>query len=103
MQRADQVIDLLKAAIPSLREKYHIKRIGLFGSVARGQAEPQSDIDILLDFHESEDVEVVFDSAQVEEELRERISPKVNVDLYPLSNAKIDVRNNILSSVIWVE
>jgi predicted nucleotidyltransferase len=36
-----------------LREKYHITRIGLFGSYARGEQKDSSDIDLLVEFEEN--------------------------------------------------
>jgi len=33
-------------------KKYSVKRIGLFGSYARGEQKPESDIDFLVDFEE---------------------------------------------------
>jgi predicted nucleotidyltransferase len=36
-----------------LREKYHITRIGLFGSYARGEQKTSSDIDLLVEFEEN--------------------------------------------------
>lgn len=35
-----------------IREHYGVKRIGVFGSVARGEETPTSDIDILVEFTE---------------------------------------------------
>ncbi len=36
----------------SLLKKYRVKRIGLFGSLARDEASNKSDIDLLVDFEE---------------------------------------------------
>ena len=33
-----------------LREKYGVKSIAVFGSTARGEARPDSDVDVLVDF-----------------------------------------------------
>lgn len=45
----DQVLRLLKNKQKELNH-YHVHSIYLFGSVARGEEGPQSDIDILVDF-----------------------------------------------------
>lgn len=39
-----------RAALRDLAQRYHIKRLALFGSAARGQLQPDSDIDLLVDF-----------------------------------------------------
>ena len=41
---------LLRAALPGLRDRYGIDRLFLFGSVARGEAQPGSDVDVLVEF-----------------------------------------------------
>ena len=49
MQR-DEVLAVLKAHRDELRERFGVQSIRLFGSVARGEGGPQSDIDVLVDF-----------------------------------------------------
>jgi predicted nucleotidyltransferase len=38
------------AKIAALCRKYHVRRLGLFGSAARGELTPRSDIDLLVEF-----------------------------------------------------
>ena len=38
------------AKLASLCRKYHVRRLGLFGSAARGEAAPESDVDLLVEF-----------------------------------------------------
>ena len=47
--RRDEVIARLKEAEPALRAR-GIRRAAVFGSVARGEDGPDSDIDILVEF-----------------------------------------------------
>ena len=47
--RRDQVLARLKEAEPALRAR-GIRHAGVFGSVARGEERPDSDIDILVEF-----------------------------------------------------
>ena len=37
-------------------EKHHIRRLEVFGSAARGQASPSSDVDLLVTLHETASV-----------------------------------------------
>jgi predicted nucleotidyltransferase len=47
--RRDDIIAKLKGAEPALRAR-GIRRAALFGSIARGEDRPDSDIDILVEF-----------------------------------------------------
>ena len=38
-----------------IRERYGVARIGIFGSVARNEETPASDIDVLVEFREGEE------------------------------------------------
>lgn len=49
MIQVSQVRDR-RDAILRLAEKYGIRRVRLFGSVARGESNPSSDLDVLVDF-----------------------------------------------------
>lgn len=46
----DEIIRKLREIKPILAEKYGVTRIRVFGSVARGEAREDSDIDLILDF-----------------------------------------------------
>ena len=45
----DDALQTLRAAKPLL-DRYGVARIGVFGSVARGEAGPDSDVDVLVEF-----------------------------------------------------
>jgi predicted nucleotidyltransferase len=45
--------DELRRRLRLFCEKRHIRRLEVFGSVARGQAKPNSDVDLLVTFDES--------------------------------------------------
>lgn len=45
-----QVLQKLKAAKPVLADRYGVTRLALFGSTARGEARPDSDVDIVVGF-----------------------------------------------------
>ena len=45
----DLILDRLRAMKPALEREFPLRRMALFGSVARGDAGPESDIDILVD------------------------------------------------------
>ena len=44
----EKVLDILEAEIPFIKKVYHVHKIGLFGSYARGQASENSDVDLMV-------------------------------------------------------
>jgi hypothetical protein len=46
----DYVLQVLRQQGDVLRKHYHVKRIGIFGSVARNEANEDSDIDFVVEF-----------------------------------------------------
>ena len=51
MTEADAVIDRLRALNPVIAERWGAEIVGLFGSVARGDPTPDSDLDLLVEYH----------------------------------------------------
>ena len=50
MTTADGVIAALRAAAPDIKRRWPIRALGVFGSFARGEAGPTSDVDVLVEF-----------------------------------------------------
>src|SRR5947207_11859165 len=48
--RRDEVLTILKAQQPRLRAEFGVTSLALFGSVARDEAGPDSDVDLLVEF-----------------------------------------------------
>ncbi len=45
----DIILDALRARRKDLQERFTVRRIGIFGSQARGDTTPKSDIDVLVE------------------------------------------------------
>jgi predicted nucleotidyltransferase len=43
-------VAVLEGAFPQLRERFGVAKIGIFGSTARGEERPDSDVDVLVEF-----------------------------------------------------
>lgn len=50
---------LLRELKPTLKEKFNIREIGIFGSYAREEERKESDINILVEFKESADLSLL--------------------------------------------
>jgi predicted nucleotidyltransferase len=48
--KRDEVLAVLRAHRDELRERFGVRSIQLFGSIARGESSSASDIDVLVDF-----------------------------------------------------
>jgi uncharacterized protein len=53
MKSKDQILMFLAQNKKLFRDKYHITRIGLFGSYARGEQNIDSDLDLLVEFEDN--------------------------------------------------
>jgi len=53
MKTRDQILSFLTQNKIMFREKFHITKIGLFGSYARGEQNKDSDIDLIVEFEEN--------------------------------------------------
>jgi predicted nucleotidyltransferase len=63
-------------AILSLAAKYGIRRVRVFGSVARGEARPGSDLDVLVDFEPGRSL---LDQVGFRQDLEELLGHRVDV------------------------
>ena len=46
----DEVLRILAEHKPDLQKKFGVKSIAIFGSTARNEASPESDVDVLVEF-----------------------------------------------------
>ena len=46
----ETVLSILHTEWPTLHKRFGVKTLALFGSVARGEAGPESDVDLLVEF-----------------------------------------------------
>ena len=51
MNESEAIIEQLRALKPVLQEEMGITRLRVFGSVGRGEAGPDSDVDLIADFN----------------------------------------------------
>ena len=46
----DNVVEILKANLQQLKIEYGVRRIGIFGSYAKGTNKSDSDVDLVVEF-----------------------------------------------------
>ena len=88
---------ILKNHKQSLRKRYKISEIGIFGSYVRGEQKRGSDIDVLVEF---EEIPGLLKFIQLESYLGEVLKEKV--DLVHKKALRPQLRDIILGEVIYV-
>jgi predicted nucleotidyltransferase len=83
-------IDLLKNTIRDILEKHGVIKAALFGSIVRGDAREDSDIDLLVEFEPGKSL---LDLARLKLELESLLGRKVDIvtyrSLHPLLRERI--------------
>jgi uncharacterized protein len=49
VQSRQEVVERLRAALPTLRERYGVRRLALYGSFTHGRPHARSDVDLVAD------------------------------------------------------
>ncbi len=97
MKNKEDILKIIKLLQDDMRKKYKVKEIGVFGSVIRGEQNPASDIDILVDFEDGADL---FDLVGLGFYLEEKLGQKV--DVVPKRGLKQAIRESVLKEVVTV-
>ena len=97
MNNLASITKAINAHRRDLREKYKITQIGIFGSYSRGEEKKGSDVDILVEFDGS--VSLLW-LVKAENYLSGILSRKV--DLVPKEDVRIELKDRILSEVIYI-
>jgi uncharacterized protein len=72
MKRED-IIRIIAAHKTRFEEEFGLKKIGLFGSYARGESSGQSDIDIVVDIEKPDMFHLIGIKQVIEEELGNKV------------------------------
>jgi len=99
MLTQQDILSFLTTNKTMLSHRFHLRKIGLFGSFARGEQKPDSDIDILVE--RTPDAKDIFDS---DWELRELLKKQFNreVDICTEKYIKPYAKPFILRDAIYV-
>ncbi|MBY8981290.1 MAG: nucleotidyltransferase family protein [Candidatus Lokiarchaeota archaeon] len=87
----------IKVKIISILVKHGIKRILVFGSHARNEATPTSDLDLIVDFPEGTSL---LDHVGIEIELSEALNMKI--DLLSRNGISPYIKNHVLKEAIVI-
>ena len=96
MTPRDEILDLLRSLQTDLSVRYKVRRIGIFGSFARVESRPDSDVDILVDFNPGADL---FDLIELSQYLEEKIGR--HVDLATPRALRPEIRESVFRDVVY--
>jgi predicted nucleotidyltransferase len=98
-KRRSPVFLRLGHALPVVRGRFGVKRIGVFGSFARGDQKRTSDVDVLVEFAEGQ---ATFDNFMQLVYYLEELFGR-NVDLLTTGGIDKYIRHRVEREVIWIE
>jgi predicted nucleotidyltransferase len=100
MMTRDQILNFLARNKSLFRDRYHIVRIGLFGSYARGDQNNSSDIDLLVEFEEN-----TQDLFELKLQLKDFFLRKlgIEIDICREKYIKPRIKNTILKEVVYAK
>lgn len=98
MKTLEKIKTQLEALKPTLRERFGVETIGVFGSYTRGEQTKKSDIDILVTF--TQDAQVgFFKFLELEEFLTKKLG--VKVDLVTRNALKPFIKDRVLRETVY--
>ncbi len=89
-----EALDVTWEALAGVCERFRVRELSVFGSVARGQARPGSDVDLLVVFEEGARV-TLFTLIDLQSELSGLLGR--SVDLVPKNGLKRALRTEVLA------
>lgn len=99
MSAKEEILQFLITNKKFLQEKFFLSKIGIFGSFARGEQKPTSDVDILIEM--DDEAKNIFD---IEWDLRELLKKQFNrnVDIVHEKSIRSYFKPYILKDAIYV-
>ncbi len=88
-----------RPALAALCRRHHIRRLALFGSVLKGTAQPDSDVDLLVEFDPGEEPGLLG-LARIEAELSALIGGTRRVDLRTADDLSRFFRDEVINSAL---
>lgn len=93
----ERILKILKREYPYLSRKFHLSKIGLFGSYALNKSSENSDVDLIVDF----DKPIGLEFVDLGDYLEKLFDKKVDlITIEGLKNSRINL--NIDNQVIYV-
>ena len=100
MKTRDQILNFLAQNKKLFRDKFHIIRIGLFGSYARGEQNSESDIDLIVEFEDN--TQELYDlKLQIKDFFKDSLG--IEVDICREKYIKTRIKSAILKETVYAD
>jgi uncharacterized protein len=100
MKSSEEILMFITRNKSFLRERFHILRIGIFGSYARGEQHVNSDVDLLVEFEEG--TKNLFElKIQLKEFFKTQL--EIETDICREKYIKPRIKSCILKEIIYAE
>ncbi|MCK4761291.1 MAG: nucleotidyltransferase family protein [Candidatus Aminicenantes bacterium] len=96
MKSIERLTLILRKNKPTLKKKYAVNKLGIFGSYARGEETPGSDVDVLVQLGKP----IGLDFVTLADELEELLG--VEVDLVSANAVKPRMMEQIEKELVYV-
>lgn len=99
MKTRDEIISFIARNKSLFRKKFHITKIGIFGSYARGEQNKDSDIDLIVEFEDN--TPNLYDlKLDLKEFFRSKLG--IEVDICREKYIKPRIKEEILKETLYV-
>lgn len=95
MEGLDGIEALLRDLKPELERRFGVRRIGVFGSVARGEDDGDSDVDVLVELAEP----IGWELLDLQERLEEALGRRV--DLVTVGALRKEMTATVMREVVF--
>lgn len=98
MLTREQVVQILRKELPYFSAEYGVKRIGLFGSYAKGTQQEDSDVDLLVEFEKPVGLKFIEFGEDIEQLLGQKTDILTPAGLKDIRVKRIarDIEENIV-------
>jgi predicted nucleotidyltransferase len=97
MKTLEELKQILRQNKLLLQEHYQVTQLGIFGSYARGEQTPESDVDVLIDY---ERAPTLFKLVELQDFLSSLTG--LRVDVVTKNGLKPRIRERVLSEVVYL-
>ena len=99
MKTRDQIISFIAKNKDLFRNKFHITKIGIFGSFARGDQNKESDLDLIVEFEDN--TQNLYDlKLDIKEFFRSELG--IEIDICREKYIKPRIKKEILKETLYV-